>query len=102
MEAFGLVRIASRNLAERFSGIVADSPFCPRCLIFGDLRHTYKVAGKQAFKCGTCKATHPASKFEPSDFTWRENFEDWKKAMTPNFKTGGNIKDELERLEKCH
>ena len=96
MGACGLKRIGLKSWAD-----VPSSPFCPRCLIFGELHHTFKIAGKPAFKCGTCKATHPGSKFSPIDFTWKEDFEGWKASKLGHLNIEkGNMKMELERLDK--
>ena len=75
------------------------SPFCPRCLDFGDLRHTYKVAGRPIFKCGTCKKIFEKEMFKPEEISWKHDLKTWETFMGKKLsKQRGNIREELERL----
>lgn len=56
-----------------------DSPKCLNCLKAGQNGQTYKVAGKDEYKCSSCKHTYIGRDFEPEAFTWRDDQERWKK-----------------------
>ena len=76
-----------------------NSPFCRRCLEFGGLKHTYKIACVQSFKCGTCKHIFPKASFNEKEFLWKSDHETWKAFMTGRLK-GKSIEKELTRVKK--
>ena len=48
-----------------------DSPKCMRCIEEAKTGQTYKVAGKQMYKCGSCGRVSERSEYKDEDFTWR-------------------------------
>lgn len=60
---------------------MADSPKCRECYLKGTDGQTYKVAGKQIFKCKTCGSMYPLDFFDPEEFAWKTNPEQWKTFM---------------------
>ena len=76
-----------------------DSPFCPTCLDYGDLRHTYKLVGASSFKCGTCKNIFLKSDFRPEEFLWKDDYKTWREDFDKKAKKSKQIKEELKRIE---
>ena len=56
-----------------------DSPKCLSCLKKGAVAQTYKVVGKPAFKCVTCKQTFPRDSFTPIEFTWKSDKDEFNR-----------------------
>lgn len=51
---------------------MADSPLCPKCDEKKLRSNTYKVAGKQLYRCATCKRVFNQQMFEQEAFTWKD------------------------------
>ena len=42
-----------------------------KCIEEGKIGQTYKIAGKQNFKCGSCGRVSDRSEYSDEDFSWR-------------------------------
>ncbi len=59
-----------------------DCPKCPLCAKKEKKGQTYKVAGRNSYKCSSCKNIFAGSMFIPGDFEWREK-ETWTITTKP-------------------
>lgn len=53
---------------------MASAPKCLPCLKAGKIAQTYKVTGKNKYRCRDCKTIYDGKDFDPIEFTWKENF----------------------------
>lgn len=55
-----------------------DSPKCLKCLKAGKVGQTYRLSGKQNYRCSDCKVIYDKSEFDPIEFTWKDDFDSYK------------------------
>ena len=65
---------------------MTDCPKCIPCLKKGLVGQTYKMVGSANVMCHDCKKIKRISEFEPIEFEWRDNSEEYQ-----NFIKGVNI-----------
>ena len=73
-----------------------DSPKCVKCLNHGLIGQTYKIAGKQIYKCAWCKQIYPAGGFKDIEFKWRIDPKNWEDFISQ--KVNGIGKDRLREI----
>ena len=64
-----------------------DSPKCPLCLETGVIAQTYKIAGKSRFKCQRCGSIFSGEVFEPVDFKWKTEPDNWQNVYEAKVKS---------------
>ena len=64
-----------------------DSPKHIKCMNEGKLGQTYRIAGRNEFKCNSCGTIMDAKSFDPIEFKWRDDVETWASWMKQKVKT---------------
>lgn len=57
---------------------MSDSPRCLKCFDTGKNGQTYKMSGRGLFKCHDCGDIYHHASFEPIEFKWRTDPDEWK------------------------
>ena len=75
-----------------------DSPRCIPCIENGRIGQTYRVAGKQMFKCQSCGKVTERAAYKDEDFLWRTRH-DWARTLKAKLDAQKN-KVGLSRMDK--